>query len=119
MGTPQFVELRSTQDVTLTTSSPVSAAVELLGKVPVALQMPAAWTTANLTFQASKDGTTYANIYSDAGVEKVVTAAASRFIPLDPADFVGCRFVKLRSGTSSTAVTQAAARTVTLIVRPI
>ena len=119
MPDPQFVELRSTQDVSLTTASPLSAAVELLGKVPVALQMPAAWTTAVLTFQGSKDGTTYANIYSDGGAEYTVQAAASRFIPLDPADFVGCRFVKVRSGTASTAVTQAAARTVTLIVRPI
>jgi hypothetical protein len=37
---------------------------------------------------------------------------------LQPAIWSGTRFLKVRSGTTGTAVTQAAARTIKLVVRP-
>jgi len=81
--------------------------------------MPDSWSTANLTLQASADGTNYHNLYQDDGTEYTVSAAASRHIILNPAEFAGIRFLKLRSGTSSSAVNQAADRTITLVVRPV
>jgi hypothetical protein len=85
----------------------------------VGIQMPSAWTAASLTFQASNDGTTFTNLYDAAGNEVSVTTDASRWIALDPADFAGITHLKVRSGTSGTAVNQGADRVLTLIVRAV
>jgi hypothetical protein len=81
--------------------------------------MPATWTAANLTLQASVDNSTWDNVFDSLGTEVTITAAASRFILLNPADFVSVRYLKVRSGTSGTPVNQGGARTITLIVRAI
>jgi hypothetical protein len=61
---------------------------------------------------------TYNNVYDTAGSEKTVTADASRHIIIDPQDFAGTQYLKVRSGTSGLPVAQGAARTITLVVRP-
>lgn len=76
--------------------------------------MPASWTTANLTFQVSEDGTTFYDLYNDAGTEYTVTAAANRVLRLTLADWLAVRYMKIRSGTTGSAVNQAAARTLKL-----
>lgn len=112
----QFPDNLVVQAVTFTTAtSGLAAAVDLYGVRPVALQMPAAWTTGNITAQVSKDGTTYANLYDRSGTEYTITVTASRYVILDPADFVSVRYIKLRSGTNGTPVAQATGRTVHLI----
>jgi len=113
-----FVELRETVTASIASSGNLSAAVDLSGLVAVGIQMPAAWDTANLTFQGSPDGVTYTNVYKD-GAEYVVVAAISQWLILEPADFAGIRYLKVRSGTSGTPVTQTAARTLKLTVRPV
>ena len=85
----------------------------------VAIQMPATWVTANLTFQASWDGTNFFNVHAADGTEVVVTAAASRWIILDPADFASASYVKVRSCTSATPVDQTATRTIVLVTRQV
>lgn len=91
------------------------------GRVLCALDMPADWDAANLTFQASYNtGGTFDNVYDQFGTEKTVIAAEDRFIPLDdPAFWMGVRYLKVRSGTSGTAVNQTAARTIQLITKPV
>ena len=79
--------------------------------------MPSAWTAAALTFQGSFDGTTYADLYSSAGTEENYTVSTSRTVYVDPTRF-DCRFLKVRSGTAGAPVTQAAARTITLLLVP-
>jgi hypothetical protein len=79
------------------------------------IYMPAAWTTAAITLQASDaSGGTFRDVYDNAGTEESITAAASQYISLYPDTFAGVRFIKIRSGTSATPVTQAAARTLIL-----
>jgi hypothetical protein len=68
--------------------------------------IPAGWTAADLTFQGSIDGTTFGNMYDKDGNEYTVKAAASRFVLLPIADFLGLRYLKIRSGTSGAPVTQ-------------
>jgi hypothetical protein len=86
--------------------------------------MPAAWTAAGLTFQASLDGINYFNVFDDgttAGtfVETTWTAAASQYqIVAAPAKWVGVRWLKIRSGTSGVPVNQAAERTLTIVGVP-
>lgn len=105
---------------TIGSAGSVSTAVDLLGGRLVALTIGGtAWTTANITFQASADGTNYADLYDDAGNEVTVTADASQFLAMDSTEnFLGVRYLKLRSGTSGTPVNQTAQRTITLVVRP-
>lgn len=71
------------------------------------------WTAANITMQTSDDeGTTYSNYFDQYGTEiTMVVTAAGTAIQLDPATFNNLRYVKFRSGTSSSAVNQAATRT--------
>lgn len=100
----------------------LSAAVHLggpdRGTALVAIQMPATWVAANLTFQAgeTQSGTFY-NVYAADGTEVVVTASTSRWIILDPADFASVVWIKVRSGTAATPVDQTATRTINLITR--
>ena len=91
--------------------------------------MPATWTTANLTFQggAILDETVFPapapafnNLFDAAGNEVTVDAAASIQITLpDCTDgsMYGCQFIKVRSGTSGSAVNQSADRQLYLIVQ--
>jgi hypothetical protein len=74
------------------------------------IAMPATWTAANLTFQASYDNATWNNLYDSYGVEYTVVADASRSIILPISDFLGIRYIKIRSGTSATPVNQGAGR---------
>jgi len=83
------------------------------------IQMPADWTTANLTFEVSVDGSTYAPLYKDDGSEYVVSASTSRVILLNVVDFATIRFIKIRSGTVGTPVNQADTRTLNISFRPV
>ena len=105
------------QTLTILNGASLSGALDLTisGGPPVGIQMPAAWTAANLTFQVSFDGTTYQDFYDSAGTEIAVTAAAARFIALDPTNYFGVRFVKIRSGTSGVPVNQLADRAIILV----
>jgi hypothetical protein len=114
---------RSTVTATIASGQALSGAIELNEHAAhrlLALVMPAAWTTANLTFQAAAtlDGT-YQNLHNDEGTEVSVTAAASRVIAIDKAvaSLAPLRFLKIRSGTGATPVNQAADRTLTLLVK--
>lgn len=85
----------------------------------VGIVMPDAWTAASLTFQASNDGVTFTNLYTASGTEVTVTADVSRWIALDPSDFAGIAWLKVRSGTAGTAVNQGGDRVLTLIARAV
>ena len=88
----------------------------------VGIQMPAAWTTASLTFAVSFDGTTYVPLYWD-GAEYTILAAggadASLGVSLEPSAFAGWPFVKVRSGVAATAVNQGAERTLVVLTRAV
>lgn len=107
---------RSTYSVTISSGTSLSAAIDLGSTILFAIQIPSSWTTANITFQASADGVTYANLYDSTGTEVTVTAAASEFIVFSaPAPWMGIRFIKVRSGTSSTPVNQGADRALSIV----
>lgn len=83
------------------------------------INMPATWDAADLTFRVSEDGFTYRDLYkSDAisgDAEYVVGAAAARSIILPTDDWIGTRFIQVRSGTAGVAVNQTADRNIELI----
>src|SRR5579885_1900795 len=118
--------------VTIAISTSLSPSVDIGNRKIVAIEIPstvASWQTANLTFQGSSDNasapTNFTNVYDAAGNEFIVIVGAlsdgtGRFIPLTggsrPAATTtgqfyggtaleGMRFIKVRSGTSGSAVT--------------
>ena len=105
-----------TRTATIPIDDSISPSVQIGGSALVGIVMPAAWTAASITMQGSHDGVTFNNIYKDDGTEKTITTAASRYIPLNPADFVGCDEVKIRSGTNSVHVDQEAERAIVLVL---
>jgi len=104
-----------TYKATIASCGNLSAAVDLRGCAVLRLEMPASWTTANLTFQISSDASTYRDMYDAYGTEYTVMAAASRAIIMSAGDFFGVRYFKIRSGTSGTPVTQTAARSIGVV----
>lgn len=109
------------EDLVIPNGASVSDVFEIGSQLSlIAIIMPASWTAANLTFQAAAGaGGTYNNVYDDAGTELTVTAAASRFISLNPRYYVGMTNIKVRSGTAGTPVAQEASRTLKLVLRSV
>ena len=100
---------------TIANGASLSDVVHLAGHRLFAIQMPATWTAADLTLQGSAAGVTYADVYDELDAEVVIQAGASRFIILDPAKFVGLQRIKLRSGTTGSAVNQGGERLITVV----
>lgn len=97
-----------TEDIDLTT-------LRLIGII-----IPSAWTTANLTFQVSHNGSNYYNFYNDIGGEVTISVSGpNTWICFDPSLFSGIRFLRIRSGTGAGPVNQGANRLLTLVSRPI
>lgn len=91
----------------------------------VAIQMPASWTAANLTFQSrsANEGApdVLQNVFDSGGTEVAITAAAGRYIvPTGSvaAQLAALDVVKVRSGTSGVPVNQGAEREILLICKP-
>ncbi len=111
----------STMTATIAAAGSLSAAVDLAGRgSPVGLLMPAAWDAAVITFAVSNDGVTYRNLQQQLGAgEYSLTVDVDQALPLDPADFVAWRYIKVRSGTAAAPVAQAAGAAIGLCVRPV
>ncbi len=102
--------------VTIPSGTAITGEIDLKGRIPCGIIMPAAWTAAALTFQAAAgSGGTYVDMY-DGGAEKSETVGASQYIVLDPTKFLGVPFLKVRSGTTGTPVNQGADRSLVLMV---
>ena len=89
----------------------------------VAIGMPSGWTTASITFLATArldaDPRVWDPVYKADGAELEVMVSGSRTIVLDPADYCGLSFFRIRSGTQATPVNQTDARDIELILRPV
>jgi hypothetical protein len=101
---------------TIANGESLSGAVELQGFKFFSIVMPAAWTTANLTFQGSDDGVTFQDIYMN-GAEVVETVIAGKTYAIDQniLALAAIPYLKIRSGTSASAVAQAAQRSIKVV----
>jgi len=109
----------------VTTTATIANAASLSGVVDCGsarlalIVMPASWTAADLTFQESVDGSTFVDKYDSVGVEyTVVCGGASRSLTINLSDFIGARYLKIRSGTSAVPVAQGGSRVLTLVLVP-
>lgn len=116
-----------TKTVVIANGASLSEAVGPLdGLRLVGIQMPATWTSAELTFDASVDGLTYQSVYDAYGELQFATPVeGTYFMMLDIGNlgWIGplpqVRYLKVRSGTAGTPVAQGAARTLTLVFEAI
>lgn len=97
----------------------LSAGVDVSTRTPVAMVLPSGWTAATITFQASFNGATFSNMYESDGTELSSTVAASQHVVLDPVNFAGVKWLKLRSGTLATPVEQTDDRAIEVITRDV
>ena len=111
--------ISSNLTATIANTASLSDAMDLSGTTLAGYIMPASWTSANMTFQVSVDGTNFHNFYDQFGNEVSHTVSTSRFVALNPSDMASVRYIKFRSGTNGTPVAQGADRLITLVSRAV
>jgi len=110
-----------TRTVTIANGASLSGEADLGGGRLVAVQIPPAWTAADITFAASSaSGGTFGPVRDGAGTVLTLTGfAVNEVVYLSPNDTAGIRYIKVRSGTAGVPVNQGADRVITLFVRPV
>lgn len=101
----------------------LSGQVNLGAKTLVGIFVPAAWTTAGMSFQASADGgLTFGELVDQTATAIAVssiTGGAAVFIAFDPTKLRGVNCIKVRSGTAGAPVNQVSQVTLELVLRSI
>lgn len=108
--------------VTIASGAALSDVIDLSDRTLVGIQMPTAWTAADLAFRAatSSAGTPVPLFRGSDTARYQIKAAASRHFVLSPLDFAGARWIQLESvDTGGNAVNQGADRTITLLYRKV
>lgn len=96
----------------------LSSAVTLNNRPLLSITVPSGWDDANMTFQVSFDGITYYELVDEDGAAVTLIAAASKIVRTTNLDqWAGYEYLKIRSGTFDTPVTQSGAVTLSLKVR--
>ena len=120
----QLVNRTTTKTVTISSGQSLSTEVDLEGYQLAAIEMPSAWDAAALTFQGSStSGGTFKDIKSsglevtEPGSSLTATANVINSIDVNAMALAPIRYLKIRSGTSGSAVNQTANRTLTLILK--
>lgn len=90
----------------------LSGAIDAENRWVYRLEMPASWTAASITFQASTDGSNFFDLYDDEGQEVTAAVNANRAVCLDYHLLFLVRYLKLRSGSASAPVAQTGARSI-------
>ena len=110
---------------TIALGSATSGAIDLGDWTYAAIVMPAAWTVPDgtayptMTFQVSKDNSTWGNLYTEYNTEVTCYASANNHMSFGTAlTFIRpWRYIKIRNGTAAAPATQAAARTIYMVVK--
>ena len=106
--------------VVISANQTQTSAIDFGHKEVIALQMPSTWTTANITLLgATTVSGAYTPVYDQSGSEINLAVANNRMIMVDGSSqiFNTIRYMKIRSGTSATPVSQDADRLLEFILR--
>lgn len=93
----------TTNNIVIASGQTVSAALDLQGLALTAIQIPAAFTGASITFQGSFDNSTFQAIYNTSNTAYSITVGTSRTYAINPADFAGFRYIKIVSASAEGA----------------
>lgn len=102
---------------TIPASDAVSDSQSVGSVLPVGVYMPAAWDAAVLCFDVSLDGENWLPLFDQTGTEVSVAVAASKAFVINPADYAGFPYMRVRSGLTGATVDQTAERAVTVLFR--
>jgi hypothetical protein len=111
-----------TTTVTIASGTALSTAVDmtqpaLFGYTPIAIILPSAWTSANLSIQSSLDGITFGEFHTFTVGNYVTSSAlaANEGTSLNGYPLRGVPFFRIRSGLVGAPVNQGATRVITVI----
>lgn len=85
---------------TVLTGQPFSGIIECKGQTLCGILFPVAFTGASVSFYASVDGTTFVQICDKTGAPILYDVAASTYTAIDPKDFYGVNYLKIKSGSN-------------------
>ena len=104
------------KEVTILNTQTESGAIDTVGMALCGILLPAAFTGTAITFLVSDAlGGTYVPLHSTiSGTLLTYTVVAGKFYAIDPKDFQGVRFLKIKSGSA-----EGADRTVKLALKGI
>lgn len=106
------------EQVTIPNGASVAPGILTEGRALVGVLMPAAWTAANLGFEASFDGATFGTVYTASGTLSQTVVTADDFIAFPAADAIFAPYLKVKSvDNANVAVNQTADRTLTLLFK--
>jgi hypothetical protein len=95
-------------------SGSLTAGIDMDRTVLSGIILPATFDAADLTFQASADGTTYVDLFDGTAERTLTTAGAlGKAVHLDSSQWLPWRWLKIRSGPAGAPVAQAATRVFT------
>ncbi len=100
------------ESVTIANGATTSGVIDLDGLGLVGMIMPAAFTGTTVTFQISDDNVTFYDLYNTNNTALSATVTQGRAYLFVPGDFVGVRFLKVKSGS-----TEGGARVIKLVTR--
>ena len=102
----------TTNAVTIASGQTTSGSIDLQGSGLVAMIMPAAFTGTAVTFQISPDDVTYYDLYNTNNTQLSASITQGRAYLFVPGDFVGVRYLKVKSNAS-----EGGSRIITLLSR--
>ena len=120
MGVENGIAETYVRTATIASGASLSDEIDLGNWRHIGLVMPGTWTTASITFAVSnKSGGTFVPLYDDGGIEVTVSASQGTAVGLSLAALALApwRYVKIRSGTSASAVNQAGDRTIEVVLK--
>lgn len=111
-----------TVDCIITAGTDMSSVIDmtqpnLQGFLPLAIALPAVFTTAHLSFQASYDTVTWGELHTltSGAVQSSATYSSGDVITLDGYPFRGLPYFRIRSGHANNPTTQVATCTLKVI----
>lgn len=110
---------RTILPVTIPAGQSLSNAVPVVGRPVVGIIMPAAWTTAELSFLNGEDippWKEYQSVVDLKNKEMSLPVEAGIFMKLSGTEWLGFGYLKLRSGTAATPVPQATERVIGIVL---
>lgn len=101
--TTGYVGFMYHKHVTIPINQTKTAAIDLKGFTVVGIQFPSALTGTSISFEVGPDQTgTFVPVYNSSGLVSY-TAAASRYLAIEPTVLMGALHLKLVSGSTETA----------------
>ena len=94
-----------------------SQGVPLGNQTLVGIFVPTLANSAAISLRNSPDGTNFYGVFDDAGEVTLAASGGGVYWAINPADALGLKWIKVRTGTNASAVSQASALAFTLDIR--